>query len=182
MSENNAPETNKPKGNAGPPERPQKPVVPWPKWKTAVLIVMAVAAVGLTVNSSIRYEAAHQTSSIIPHPPPTYTGEAPLSVASLQEAYDSNNDFILVITPCADAALNSSITSVVVQAANKIRSTDGIYVGVFLLPQKDSLTYPTLTIRLFTKAASSFPVTIRADITEDSIYNQYLDRKFLRNG
>ena len=85
-----------------------------------------------------------------------------------------------MITPCADAALNSSITSVVVQAANKIRSTDGIYVGVFLLPQNDSLTYPTLAIRLFTKAASSFPVTMRADITADSIYNQYLNRKFLR--
>jgi len=180
MSENAAPQANEPKKNTGQAESPQKPTVPWARWKTVVLIVIALAAVGLTVNSSIRYEAAHQTSSIIPHPPPTYTGETPLSVASLQEAYDSNNDFVLVITPCADAALNSSITSVVVQAANKIRSTDGIYVGVFLLPQKDTLTYPTLAIRLFTEAASSFPVTIRADITADSIYNQYLSRKFLR--
>lgn len=180
MSENTASPAKEPKENTGQPESPQKPAVPWPRWKTAVLIVMAVAAVGLTVNSSIRYEAAHPTSPIISHPPPTYTGETPLSVASLQEAYNSNNDFILVLTPCADAALNSSITSIVVQAANKIRSTDGIYVGVFLLPQQDSLTYPTLVIRLFTKAASSFPVTLRADITADSIYNQYLNRKFLR--
>ncbi|MGA3093894.1 MAG: hypothetical protein ABSD79_00715 [Dehalococcoidales bacterium] len=180
MSENAAPQANEPKENTGQPESPQKPAVPWAKWKTVVLIVIALAAVGLTVNSSIRYEAAHQTSPIISHPPPTYISETPLSVASLQEAYDSNNDFVLVITPCADAALNSSITSVVVQAANKIRSTDSIYVGVFLLPQIDSLTYPTLTIRLFTKAASAFPVTLRADITADSIYNQYLSRKFLR--
>ena len=180
MSENAAPQASEPKENAGQPESPQKPTVPWAKWKTVVLIVIALAAVGLTVNSSIRYEAAHQTSPIIQHPPPTYTGEPPLSVASLQEAYNSNNDFVLVLTPCTDAALNSSITSVVVQAANKIRSTDGIYVGVFLLPQNDSLTYPTLAIRLFTKAASSFPVTMRADITADSIYNQYLNRKFLR--
>ena len=180
MSKNADHQASEPKEKTVPAESPQKPVVPWPKWKTVVLIVIALAAVGLTVNSSIRYEAAHQTSPIIQHPPPTYTGETPLSVASLQEAYDSNNDFVLVITPCADAALNSSVTSIVVQAANKIRSTDGIYAGVFLLPQKDSLTYPTLVIRLFTKAASLFPVTIRADITADSIYNQYLSRKFLR--
>lgn len=180
MSENAASQANESKENAGQPESSPKPVVPWPKWKTVVLIVIALAAVGLTVNSSIRYEAAHHTSPIIPHPAPTYTGETPLSVSSLQEAYDSNNDFVLVITPCADVGLNSSITSVVVQAANKIRSTDGIYVGVFLLPQKDSLTYPTLVIRLFTKAASAFPVTMREDITADSIYNQYLNRKFLR--
>ena len=180
MNENSAPETNEPQENAGPPENPQKPVVPWPKWKTIVLIVMAVAAVGLTVNSSVRYEAAHQTSSIIPHPPPTYTGEAPLSVASIQEAYNSDNDFVLVLTPCADAALNSSITNIVIQAANKIRSTDRIYVGVFLLPQNNSLTYPTVTMKLFTTAASAFPLTMRSDITTDSIYNQYLSRKFLR--
>jgi hypothetical protein len=180
MSDNTAPQAGEPRENTGQPEGAQKPVVPWAMWKTVVLIVIALAAVGLTVNSSIRYEAAHQTSPIIQHPPPTYTGETPLSVASLQEAYDSNNDFVLVFTPCADAALNSSITSIVIQAANKIRSTDGIYVGVFLLPQKDALTYPTLTIRLFTKAASPFPVTMRADITADSIYNQYLNRKFLR--
>jgi hypothetical protein len=141
--------------------------------------VIGLAAVGLTVNSSVYFEA-HQTSSIIPHPPPTYTGEVPLSVAILQEAYASNNDFVLVLTPCSDAALNSSITSVVVKAANKIRSTDGIYVGVFLLPEKDSLTYPTVTMKLFTVAAQAFPVTLRSDITADSIYEQYLNRKFLR--
>ena len=173
MSENSAPETG------GVPSE-QKPVVPWPKWKTAVLILIALTAVGLTVYSSIQYEAAHQASSIIPHPPPTYTGETPLNIASISEAYGSNNDFVMAVTPCADAALNTSITNLMVQAANKIRSTDRIYVGVFILPANNSLTYPTLTMKLFTKAASAFPVTLRSNITADTIYNQYLDRKFLR--
>jgi hypothetical protein len=62
----------------------------------------------------------------------------------------------------------------------KIRSIDRIFVGVFILPQDSTLTYPTLKLRLFTKAASAFPVTLRSNITADTIYNQYLDRKFLR--
>jgi hypothetical protein len=86
----------------------------------------------------------------------------------------------MVFTPCNDAALNSSILSVTVQAADKIRSTDGIYVGVFTLPANNSLTYPTLTIRLFNTTASSLQFTMKADINADSIYNAYLDRKFLR--
>ncbi|RJO62689.1 MAG: hypothetical protein C4542_02345 [Dehalococcoidia bacterium] len=173
MSENSTPDTG------GVPSE-QKPVVPWARWKTVMLIVVGLVAIGLTVNSSIRYEAAHQTSSIIPHPPPTYTGETPLNIASISEAYGSNNDFVMVITPCPDAALNTSITNLTVQAANKIRSTDRIYVGVFILPANNSLTYPTLTMKLFTQAASAFPVTLRSNITADTIYNQYLDRKFLR--
>ena len=157
----------------------QAPKVSWPVWKTVVLSLMGIIAIGL-LDNSIVYNQTHQTSVLIPHPPPTYTASAPLSVDSISDAYDSNNDFVLVITPCSDAGLNASITDLTVQAANKIRSIDRIYVGVFILPKDDTLTYPTLKLRLFTKAASSFPVTLRSNITADVIYNQYLDRKFLR--
>jgi hypothetical protein len=182
MNDKATPQPEGQQENAGETYQSQKPVVPWPVWKTVVLVVMALAAVGLTVNSSIRYEAAHESGPTTQKPPPTYTGEAPLTIASISEAYNSNNDFVLVITPCKDATLNSSITALTVEAANKIRSTDGIYVGVFVLPQNDSLTYPTLVLRLYTSAASAFPVTLKSNITADVIYNQYLDRKFLRGG
>jgi hypothetical protein len=142
---------------------------------------MALAAIGLTANSSVRYEAAHQNGDETQKPPPTYTGSAPLSIASIQEAYSSNNDLVLVMTPCNDAELSASITDIAVSAANKIRSMDGIYVGVFVLPANETLTYPKLVLRLFGgNTASSLPVTMSSDITADDIYTQYLDRKFLR--
>jgi hypothetical protein len=159
----------------------QKPKVSWPVWKTVVLSLIVIVAIGLTTNSIV-YNNTHQTSTLIPHSPPTYTGSAPLSVASINDAYDSNNDFVLVITPCSSASLNSSITALAVQAADKIRSTDRIFVGVFILPQDNTLTYPTVKLRLFTAAASAFPVTLKSNITADVIYSQYLDRKFLRGG
>lgn len=183
MSDNNAPETNKLKEPPTPPEEHAKPVVPWPKWKTVVLIVVALLAIGLATNATIRFEANQKTPAstwTIPTTPPTYTGQAALSIASISAAYNSGNDFVLVMTPCDDATLNSSIESLAVQSANKIRSTDGIYVGVFLLPQNDSLTYPTLTARLFSTAATAFPYTFRSNITADAIYNEYLSLKFLR--
>jgi hypothetical protein len=86
------------------------------------------------------------------------------------------------MAPCDAAALNSSIETIVVQAADQIRSTDGIYVGVFLLPENNSLTYPTLTARYFSTAASAFPYTFTSNITSDAIYNEYLSLKFLRVG
>lgn len=179
MSTNNVPETDEPHESADSSGGSQKPVVPWPKWKTAVLIVIALAAIGLTVNSSIRYEAAHQSTATVQNPPPTYTGEAPLPITSISQAWNSNNDFVLVFTPCAEPTLNTSILNVTIQAADKIRSTDGIYVGVFTLPANASLNYPTLTIRLFNTTAS-LQETMTSGITADSIYNAYLDRKFLR--
>jgi hypothetical protein len=180
MSDNNAPKTGETKENANPPEGHEKPVVPWPIWKTVVLIAIALVSIGLVTNATIRFNANEKTGSVTQRPPPTYTGEAPPAITSIQDAWNSNNDFVMVFTPCNDAALNSSILSVTVQAADKIRSTDGIYVGVFTLPANNSLTYPTLTIRLFNTTASSLQFTMKADINADSIYNAYLDRKFLR--
>jgi len=179
MNDNAAPQSGSQPVNPDETYQSQKPKVPWPVWKTVVLVVMGLIAVGLTTNSIV-YDRTHQTSVLIPHPPPTYTASAPLSIATIDEAYNSNNDFVLVITPCSDAGLNASITDLTIQSANKIRSVDRIFVGVFILPKDDTLSYPMVKLRLFTKAASSFPVTLRSNITADVIYNQYLDRKFLR--
>ena len=181
MSDNTAPGKDPPKENASTPEEHQTPVVPWPVWKTIILIVVVLVGIGLVTNSAIRFNAEQKSASVTQKPPPTYTGEAPLAITSISEAMTSNNDFVLVFTPCKDAVINTSILNIAVQAGNKIRSTDGIYVGVFTSPTNDSLTYPTLTIRLFNTAAS-LQFTMRSDITADSIYNAYLDRKFLRAG
>lgn len=179
MSDKNAPEAGEIKANPNPPEGHEKPVVPWPVWKTVVLIAIALVSIGLVTNSTIRFNANQKNPSVTQKPPPTYTGTAPLAITSISEAWNSNNDFVMVLTPSGDAALNTSILNVTVQAAAKIRSTDGIYVGVFTLPANASLTYPTLTIRLFNTSAS-LQFTMKADITADSIFNAYLDRKFLR--
>ncbi len=169
MSENSAP------------EGPQKPVVPGRKWKTVFLIAVMLIAAGLTTFSSVKYEATHQGTDDSQKPKPTYTGETPQSIAKIQDAYTSNNDFVLVITPCKDASLNTSITATAVQSANKIRSVDKIYVGVFTLPANETLSYPTVVLRLFGgNSASSLAMTMREDITQDKIYDQYLARKFLR--
>lgn len=160
-----------------------KPKVKWTWWKTTVLITIALAAVGLTIYSSISYESAYKVSNQLIQwdSPPSYIGETPLLINELQEAWNSNNNLVLVITPCSDATLNDSVTALTVEAANSIRSTDRIYVGVFLMPQDDSLSYPTVRLRLYTKAAQSLTVTMKENLTTDLIYNNYLDRKFLRN-
>ena len=172
-------DTNAPQAEASAP-KPQKPVVPWPKWKSAILVVITLAAVGLIVNSSIQYEKAHKAAEVVVRPPPTYTGSEPLSILTLQEAWDSNNDFVIIVTPSSDAALNDSITALAVESGNKIRSTDRIYVGVYLLPANESLSYPTVTIRMLGTTTASYQYTIRADITSEKIYSAYLDRKYLR--
>jgi hypothetical protein len=148
--------------------------------KTIITIVVGIVAVGLGVNSSIKYEAGNNVIATT-HPPPTYTGSAPLQISAVKEAIDSNNDFILVITPCADAAINQTVTDVTVQAGDKIRSTDHIFVGVFVLPQSSTLTYPTVMLRyLAGDASGASQFTIRSDVTLDKIYDNYLSRKYLR--
>ena len=179
MSDKKAPETGEIKANPNPPEGHEKPVVPWPMWKNIVLIVFAIIAVGLTANS-IRYEATHRGAAVTQKPPPTYTGEAPLAITSISEAWNSNNDFVMVFTPCNDNVLNTSILNLAVKAGKNIRDTDSIYVGIFTLPANQSLTYPTLAIGYFGKGASSLKVTMKSDITEDSIYKAYLARKFAK--
>ncbi len=149
------------------------------KGKTILTVVVLLIAAGIAVNSSLVYEAKAKGPTATSHPPPTYTGSAPLAITSTQEALASNNDLILVITPCADAALNTEITNTVVQAADRIRSTDGIYVGVFTLPQNSSLNYPTLLLRLLHRGDSAiYQVTMRSNITTDEIYNNYIQRKY----
>lgn len=149
--------------------------------KTALSALVLLVAVALAVNSSIIYEGRTGGNSNTDNPAPTYTGSAPLPVTSNQQALESNNDFILVITPCADPEINSSVTETVVAAADKIRSTDRIYVGVFTLPADQSLDYPSVFTRLMNRGDSFlYQVSLRSDITLDKIYDSYLSRKFLR--
>ena len=165
-----------------PPASPKKKFQFGQKEKTILSVVVLVIALGIGINSSRQYEAHKGTDIITTHPPPTYTGSAPLAVNSLQEARESNNDFILVVTPCKDDALNKSITDIAVSAGDKIRKTDGIFVGVFTLPRNDTLDYPTVFLRVMNRGDSSlYQFTLRSDITLDKIYDAYLARKFLRN-
>ena len=165
-----------------PPESPKKGFTMGHKEKTVFSIVVALVAIGIAVNSSMQYEAHKKVDPIITHPPPTYTGSAPLAINTLQEARTSNNDFILVFTPSKDDALNTSVLNTAIAAGNKIRTTDGIFVGVFTLPKNDSLDYPTVFLRVMNRGDSSlYQITLREAITLDKIYDAYLARKFLRN-
>jgi len=149
--------------------------------KTAISAVIVLLAIALAINSSVIYESRNNTGNGSDHPPPTYTGSAPLNIDIRQEALDSNNDFIMVITPCADPEVNQTVTETVVAAGDKIRTTDDIYVGVFKLPLDDSLDYPVVFTRLMNRGDSFlYQVTLREDITLDLIYDTYLSRKFLR--
>ena len=165
-----------------PPEASKKKLHLGTKEKTILSVIIGLAAIGIGVNSSLEYEAHYSNPPATTHPPPTYTGSAPLAVNSVAEARASNNDFILVITPSKDAAANKAVNDVSVAAGDKIRRTDGIYVGVFTLPMNDSLDYPTVFLRVMNRGDSSlYQITLREDITLDKIYDAYLARKFLRN-
>ena len=165
-----------------PSESPKKWYNLGPREKIIITSIVAVVAVALTVNSSIQYEATHGSGPTTVKPPPSYTGSAPLAITSTQQAVESNNDLILVITPCADQTVNTTVTNNVVTAADRIRSTDKIYVGVFTLPTNESLAYPTVLFRYMVGESTSLSqVTLRSDITTDRIYNEYLSRKFLRD-
>lgn len=149
--------------------------------KRIILAVVTIAAVGTMVNSTIQFEARPKQDNNVQKPPPTYTGSAPLAINSMQEAMESNNDYILVITPCADEAINTSVIDMVVAAGNKIRTTDRIYVGVFLLPADDGLNYPMAFTRLMNQGPSRiYQYTFVRDITTDKIFDMYLSRKYLR--
>ena len=172
--EKHAPELNEP-------NQETRPAVKQPWWKTVALITILLASAGLIILSSILFNASNKYSPYIKWPtPPVHTAESPVHVGTIQEAWNSYNNLVIVITPCGDTALNDSVTAVTVQAANKIRSKDKIYVGVFILPQDDSVSYPIVILRLYTEAAQNFRTTLDKDITEHLIHNSYLDRKFLR--
>jgi hypothetical protein len=145
------------------------------KGKTILTIVVMIAAVCLVVSSSIKFESNNKPGGS-GHPPPTYTGSAPLTINNEQEAKESNNDFILVFTPCSDEALNASVLDITISAADRIRSIDRIYVGVFTLPRNNSLAYPTVMVRYL---KTGIQYTFRSDVTEDAIFNQYLNYKFM---
>jgi len=152
---------------------------PW--WKTVALIAIVLTATGLIIFSSIRFDASNKYSPFVEWPShPSHIDESPVHIDTIQEAWGSYNNLVLVIIPCGDATLNDSITAIAVQAANKIRTQDKIYVGVFVLPQDDYISYPIVRLRLYTIAAQGMPKEMTQDITENLIHNTYLDRKFLR--
>ena len=158
-----------------------KPVVKQPKWKTAALIAILLTSAGLIIFSSILFNASNKYSPLIEWPaPPAHTAESPVHVATIQEAWNSYNNLVIVITPCGDSSLDDSITAVTVQAANNIRSKDKIYVGVYILPQDNTLSYPIVILRLYTEAAQDYRKTMYEDVTERKIHSAYLDYKFLR--
>ncbi len=180
MSMNNSPESSQPNG-ATSFFKSIKKFSPGQRGRAVFLALVALLAIGITINSSIQYEAKNSGDGQTDKPAPTYTGGAPLSITSVEEAFQSNNDFVLVITPCHDDALNASITDIVIAAGDKIRSTDGIYVGVFTLPKDESLAYPTVLTRLLNRGDNPiYQYTIRKDITLDNIYDVYLTRKYFR--
>jgi hypothetical protein len=152
-------------------------------WRKIVLAIAMVAAIALATNGIVTYEGKKVKNGNQEKPIPVLTGSTIWPINSVQEAMTSNNDFILVITPVSDDALNTSVTSIVTQAANKIRSTDKIYVGVFMLPKSTSAANPTVLLRLLGtgRESSLYGVTLRNEITADGIYTAYLDRKYLRN-
>ena len=154
-----------------------------PSWKTAVSAAIVLVTTILIVFSSIAYESQRKTSDRLIQwtAPPAYTGEAPLSINEIQEAWNSNNNLVLIIIPCCDATLNDSVTAITVAAANNIRSSDKIYVGVFMLPQDDSITSPSVRLRYYSEASQLFTVTMKENVTSELIYENYVERKFFRN-
>lgn len=181
MSQDNGIQNGNPPGNKEEPASNKWKFQFGRREKTVLSALVLLAAVALAVNSSIIYEGRTGDNSNPDKPAPTYIGSAPLPITSNQQALESNNDFIMVITPSADSEINTSVTETVVAAADKIRSTDRIYVGVFTLPADQSLDYPVVFTRLMNRGDSFlYQVSLRTDITLDKIYDSYLSRKFLR--
>ena|GEM_PF-1114888 len=154
------------------------------RWKLLTAAFIYVVAVGLVIFSAIMFEAEFKSRSVlnlIPWDnPPAYTGKDPQNISEAYEAYSSMNNLVLIFTPCSNTETNDSTLKNIIQAANRIRSQERIYVGVFILPQDDTLAYPELVLRLYTVEAQGKPVTLREDITANKVYSEYADRKFLR--
>jgi hypothetical protein len=152
------------------------------RWKTMVVALITIAAIALGTNSILAYEAKQKRGPSTEKPVPTLTGDTIWPIASQQEALQSNNDLVIVITPTADASLNAMATNIATQAAARIHDTDRIYVGLFMLPINVANSYPVVYVRLLGEGRESslFGATIRADLTADKIYDIYLSRKYLR--
>ena len=143
--------------------------------KTYFLLVLAALLILSTILTSCQ-----STPKTLPatKPPPTYTGSAPLPITNVQDADNSNNVFVLIVTPGADETRNDSVLNTVTTVADKIRKTDNIFVGVFTMPKDTTLTYPKVLLRFLSHNinGSISPYTFHdKDVTADDIYNEYLD-------
>ena len=151
------------------------------RWRTLIFIVVILTAIAIAANSIVRYE-----STRVVKPPPTNTPPAsttpvntsmPQFIDDRQEAFLSINDCVLVITPGSDDSLNDSVTDLVLEAADRIRAKDNIYVGVYVLPKDTSAAGPTVLVRVqhHDKTKPDFNWTIREDITLTEIFQTYLN-------
>ncbi|MCL2141005.1 MAG: hypothetical protein FWH42_05015 [Dehalococcoidia bacterium] len=161
-----------------------KPKVKWTWWKTTIVAIIGLVSVSLIISSTISYFTEFNPKykmKLLDHDPPTYTGTEPQLASTFFEAYQSNNDFVIVFMPCSNASLNESTLDLTIKAANRIRNSEKIYVGVFILPENSEILYPQVTLRLFSEQAQFMPVSIRENITDSSIYKNFLERKFWRS-
>jgi len=155
------------------------------RWRTLIFAVTVLAAITIATNSIVRYE-----STRVVEPPPTNTPpvstppvntSTPQFIEDRNEAFLSANKCVLVITPGSDNDLNESVTSLVIEAADKIRTKDNIYVGVYVLPEDESAAGPTVLVRVqhHDKTKPGLQWTIREDITLTKIYETYLNFVFI---
>ncbi|MFH1662513.1 MAG: hypothetical protein ABH934_01120 [Chloroflexota bacterium] len=155
------------------------------RWRTLIFTVVMLAAIVIATNSIITYE-----NTRVVEPPPTNTPPAttppvntitPQFIEDRQEAFDSANRCVLVITPGNDDALNESVTALTMEAGNKIRTTDNIYVGVYILAKDESAAGPTVLVRVqyHDDNIADYQWTLREDITLTDIYETYLNFVFI---
>ena len=151
------------------------------RWRTLIFTVVMLAAIAIATNSIITYE-----NSQVVKPPPTNTlppttlpvnTTTPQFIEDRQEAFDSANRCVLVITPGNDDALNELVTALTMEAGNRIRTTDNIYVGVYVLPRDESAAGPTVLVRVqyHDNNIADYQWTLREDITLTDIYETYLN-------
>lgn len=155
------------------------------RWRTLIFTVVMLTAIAISANSIVRYENSRIGDSppgnTVPISTPPVNTVTPQFIEDRAEAFLSANNCVLVITPGNDDALNESVTSLVMEAGNKIRTTDNIYVGVYVVPKDESAASPTVLVRVqyHDETKADYQWTIREDITLSKIYETYLNFKFV---
>lgn len=155
-------------------------------WRTLIFSVVLLAAIAIATNSIIKYETTRvgdngsgSTPTVTTPPVNTVT---PQFIEDRSEAFLSANKCVLIITPGIDDALNDSVTDLVMEAADKIRTTDNIFVGTYILPKDESAATPTVLVRVqhHDETKPNLQWTIREDITLSAIFETYLNFVFIQ--
>jgi len=151
------------------------------RWRTLIFTVFMLAAVALATNSIITYENSQVEKPGPTNTPPVSTPPVntttPQFIEDRQEAFDSANRCVLVITPGNDEALNESVTTITMEAGNSIRANENIYVGVYVVAKDESAAGPTVLVRVqyHDDKIADYQWTLREDITLTDIYETYLN-------